>query len=74
MDEYLVVTFDDDRGVIINAAPTEWATNEVIPLQAGTYIITLAPPPNFTPREIKVVLRNTTVLTPKQITFTKVPS
>lgn len=72
MEEYLVVTFDEERGVVINCAPTEWKTNEIIQLQAATYIVTLASPPNFTPSKIKVVLRHTTVLTPKRITFAKV--
>ena len=72
MGEYLVVKFDEDRGVIINDAPGAWRTNQVLQLQAGTYIITLEAPGNFTPTEITVVLRHTTVLAPKEITFTKV--
>lgn len=72
MAEFLVVNFDEDRGVIIDGAPGEWRTNQVLQLQAGTYFVTLEPPPNFTPPEIKVVLRHTTVLAPKEITFTKV--
>lgn len=70
--QFLLVTFEEDRGVIVNGAPGEWQTNEILQLQAGTYIITLAPPPNFTPAQIKVVLKNTTVLEPKEITFRRV--
>lgn len=72
--EFLFVKFDEDCGVIVNGAPGEWRTNETFQLQAGTYVITLAPPPNFTPAEIKVVLKNTTVLNPKEIIFTRVVS
>jgi hypothetical protein len=72
--QYLVVKFDEDRGVIVDGVTGEWRTNETLQLQAGTHVITLAPPLNFTPPEIKVVLRNTTVLKPKEITFAKVPS
>jgi hypothetical protein len=71
--EYLLVTLDEDRDVIVNGAGGEWKTNQTLQLQAGTYVITLAPPPNFTPADIKVVLKNTTVLNPKEIVFTKVP-
>jgi hypothetical protein len=73
MNEFLLVRFDEDRSVIVNGAAGEGRTNQVLRLQAGTYVITLAPPPNFTPAEIKVVLKNTTVFDPKEITFTKVP-
>ena len=72
MEEYLVVKFDEDRGVIFNDAPGAWRTNQVLPLQAGTYTISLESPANFTPAEIKVVLKHTTVLAPKEINFTKV--
>ena len=71
--EFLLVTFDEDRGVIVNGARGEWQTNEMFQLDAGSYVITLAPPPSFRPAEIKVVLKNTTVFNPKEITFTKVP-
>ena len=73
-DEFLVVKFEEDRGVIVNGVPGEWRTNQTLQLQAGIYIIMLAPPNDFTPRDIKVVLKNTTVLNPKEIIFTKVPS
>ncbi len=41
--EYLVVYFDDDRGVIVNSAPGAWMTNQILMLEAGTYYIELAP-------------------------------
>ncbi len=70
--EYLVVKFAEQRGVLVNEASGAWMTNEALQLQAGTYIITLAPPMDFTPTEIKVVLRNTAILITKIILFTKV--
>lgn len=70
--QYLVVQFDEDRGVIVNKAPGAWRTNRILQLQAGNYIITLAPPLAFTPPEIWLELKNTTVLQPKTITFAKV--
>lgn len=70
--EYLVVKFAEQRGVVVNGAPGAWTTNEILQLQAGTYIITLAPPMDFGPPEIKVVLRNTAVVITKIILFAKV--
>ena len=69
--EYLVVHFDEDRGVIVNSAPGAWMTNQILMLQAGTYIIELAPPLNYSPLSIEIVLTDTTVLQPYEITFTK---
>jgi len=73
VEQFLIVKFDEDRGVIINGAPGEWRTNQILQLQAGSYAITLAPPNDFTPSVRPVVLRNTTVLAPKEIVFTRVP-
>ena len=40
--EFLVVTFEADRGVIVNSGTGAWRTNQLLMLQAGTYIIALA--------------------------------
>ena len=74
MVEFLVVKFDEDRGVIVNGAGGEWRTNQTLQLQAGTCVITLAPPNDFTPPDYQFVLKNTTVLAPKEIVFTRVVS
>lgn len=68
--EFLLVKFDEDRGVIVNSGSGAWRTNQILQLEAGTYVITLAPPANFTPPAIWLVLGNTTVLAPHQIAFT----
>ena len=115
--QFLVVRFSKERHVIINGVEGEWKTNEVLQLQAGTHVITLAlppaivapaspadatplvqpadsvapasppditapasppddiaplQPPDFTPEKIKVILRRTTVLSPRKITFKEV--
>jgi len=72
--EYLVVYFDEDRGVIVNDAPGDWMTNQPFMLQAGSYTIELAPPPNYKPLSIQITLINTTELQPYEITFTRNPS
>ena len=68
--EFLLVRFDQDRRVIVNGAPGEWRTNQLLQLQAGNYIITLAPPNDFAPPERWCVLKHTTVLDPKVLSFT----
>jgi hypothetical protein len=72
--EYLVVTFDEDRGVIVNSGTGAWRTNQILMLEAGTYVIALAPPANYSPPGIWLVLDNTTVIAPSEINFTKTPS
>lgn len=69
MNEFLVVEFDEDRGVIINGTMGDWRTNQTILLEVGTYIIKLVSPWNYTPEEIRLVLRNTTLLNPEIIKF-----
>jgi hypothetical protein len=72
--EYLVVYFDDDRGVIVNSSPGAWMTNQILMLEAGTYYIELAPPADFTPPQIPIQLVDTTVDDPYPIYFTKTAS
>ncbi len=71
--EYLVVYFDEDRGVIVNDAPGDWMTNQPFMLQAGSYTIELAPPLNYKPPSIPITLINTTELQPCEIRFTRNP-
>ncbi len=54
---------------MINGARGAWRTNQLLQLQAGTYVVALAPPDGVTPPQIKVVLRNTDVENPATITF-----
>jgi hypothetical protein len=70
--EYLVVKFDEDRGVIVDEATGAWRTNRTLMLQAGTHNIALAPPQDFQPREQEVVLTFTSVTDPMFITFTRI--
>ncbi len=72
--EYLVFLFDEDRGVIVNSASGAWRTNQILMLEAGTYDIALAPPANYTPTGLSIVLENTTVVDYYEISFTKTES
>jgi hypothetical protein len=72
--EFLIVTFEEDRGVIVNSAPGAWRTNQLLMLEAGTYTIALEAPANFSPAGIGIVLEDATAIEPYEITFTKIPS
>ncbi len=72
--EFLIVTFDEDRGVIVNSAPGAWMTNQILMLEAGTYTIALAPPEDYSPPAIEFQLVNTNVFQPYEIYFTKIAS
>jgi len=66
--EYLVVTFPRPRRVKVDDE-FNGSTGEVIELEAGTHVITLGPPANFKPTERRILLKNTSELSPREITF-----
>ncbi len=69
--EYLIVRLrpSQSREVIVDGVAGLGSTDEVIELDAGTHTISLAPPADFSPDEITVVLANTTSINPREITF-----
>ena len=69
--EYLVVWFSQSRPVLIDGE-INGRTGELIELEAGTYTVSLGPPPNFTPASQQVVLKDTSVLEPKEVEFREV--
>jgi hypothetical protein len=72
--EFLVVNFDEDRGVIVNSAPGAWRTNQILMLEAGTYEIALESPQDYAPPQISFILVNTNVFQPYEIFFTQLAS
>lgn len=44
-------------------------TGELLELEAGTHTVTLGPPPNFSPPERTIVLRETSPLSPRELAF-----
>ena len=69
--EFVIVRFEDeDRGVVIDGA-SQGQTDEVLEVERGTHEISLDPPSNFKPPVQTVVLRKTTPLSPKEVTFAK---
>jgi hypothetical protein len=41
-------------------------------LARGTHTITLGPPLDFTPKTMKIVLKDTTVISPMEVRFEKI--
>lgn len=69
--EYLVVRFPQSRPVKIDGE-FNGRTGQLIELEAGTYTISLGPPPNFAPESQQVVLKDTSALNPKEAVFHEV--
>lgn len=72
--EFLLVEFDDVRKVIIDDVHGDWLTQQTLNIEAGWHRVSLAPPSDFDPQEIAIVLHHTDVLNPKRITFTQRPA
>ncbi len=66
--EFLVVRFPRSRRVVIDDE-FNGRTDEVIELEAGTHMVSLGPPANFTPESRRIVLRNTSPLEPREVVF-----
>jgi hypothetical protein len=66
--EYLVVHFPRSRRVKVDGE-FNGRTEELIELEAGRHTIGLGPPPNFTPPEQTVILKDTSPLAPREVTF-----
>jgi hypothetical protein len=69
--EYLVVRFPRSRRVLVDDE-LNGRTDELIQLEAGTHTISLGPPPSFTPESRRIVLKGTSELTPREVTFDEI--
>jgi len=63
--------FIQNRKIIV-AGDDQGTTNQAIELARGTHTITLGPPQNFAPKSMKVVLKDTTVISPMEVYFGKI--
>jgi hypothetical protein len=63
--------FLEDRDLIVGS-DNQGTTNQTVELARGTHTITLGPPMDFTPKTIKVVLKDTTVISPMEVRFEKI--
>lgn len=66
--EYLVVRFPRLRRVRIDGE-FQGRTDELIELEPGRHTVTLGPPANFTPAEQVIILKQTSPLDPREVTF-----
>lgn len=69
--EYLLVKFQESRGLIIDGI-SEGMTNQVLELETGTHSVTLEAPRDFTPELHEFLLRKTSAISPRVISFEKV--
>jgi len=47
-------------------------TNTTVELPIGTHTLTLGPPRDHTPKKMKIVLKETTVISPMEVRFEKI--
>lgn len=66
--EYLVVHFPRSRRVKVDDE-FNGRTEDLIELEAGSHIVTLGPPDNFIPGERRLILKDTSELEPREISF-----
>jgi hypothetical protein len=66
--EYLVVHFPRSRRVTIDEE-FNGRTEDVIELEAGRHVVSLGPPYNFTPEDQTIILKDTSKLEPREVSF-----
>ena len=66
--EYVKVTFPTNRFVYIDGEQNG-STNDVLRVDAGTHIFELGNLDNYRPRSRKVLVQDTTLFEPLEITF-----
>lgn len=63
--------FLEDRDLLVGG-DKQGKTNQKVELARGTHTITLGPPMDYTPKKVKVVLKDTTVIRPMEVRFEKI--
>ena len=66
--EYLVVHFPRSRRVMIDDE-FNGRTDEAIEIEAGKHVVSLGPPANFTPDQQTIILKDTSELEPREVSF-----
>ncbi|MBI4914094.1 MAG: hypothetical protein HY823_15290 [Acidobacteria bacterium] len=66
--EFLVVHFPRSRVVLVDGVKNG-RTEDLLELEAGTHVVSLGPPSNFTPSELTIRLRGTNPLEPREVRF-----
>ena len=63
--------FLENRDLTVDGE-NQGTTNQTVELARGTHTIALGPPQDFTPKTIKIVLKDTTVISPMEVRFEKI--
>lgn len=71
MLEFLVVSFSQRRKVFVNGE-FMGHTEDLLELEGGLYVVTLGPPPDFTPIRHLIDLHGTSAFTPMKIEFEEI--
>jgi len=66
--EYLIVHFPRRRRVKIDDEFNGY-TEELIEVEEGRHVVSLGPPYNFTPDDRTIILKDTSEVEPREITF-----
>lgn len=66
--EYLVVHFPRSRRVMVDNE-FNGRTEDLIELEAGRHVVSLGPPYNYTPEEQTIILKDTSELDPREVSF-----
>lgn len=69
--EYLIVHFPRSRRVKIDDE-FNGRTEDVIEIEAGKHVVSLGPPYNFTPDEQTIILKDTSSLESREVSFDRV--
>lgn len=69
--EFLLVSFPEERHVYIDDVDTSITTGQIIEVEAGHHTISLGEPRDYTPEKHEVVLEDTNVLSPLEVSFEK---
>ena len=63
--------FLEDRNLLVGGK-IQGTTNQTVELDKGTHTISLGAPKDFRPQNMKIVLEDTTVLSPMEVRFEKI--
>lgn len=66
--EFLVVHFPRSRRVLVEDE-FNGRTEDLIELEAGRHVVSLGPPYNYTPEERIIIVKNTSELEPREVSF-----
>ena len=69
--EFLHVVFPERREVVIDGVNSGQFTGDIIELEAGHHLITIAGEPDFVPDQREIRIEGTSVLDPKEVSFEK---